>query len=104
MLNSKLNDRRLLNKRIIFYSGTHGHRRTNAAFLISAWALLYLNRSPEEAFTPFKGYRPPFLPFHDATPMICTYNLSILDCLRGIAKVNILPGLFCCVFTLLVDT
>ena len=25
-------------------------------------------------------------PFHDASPCECTYNLTILDCLRGLAK------------------
>jgi hypothetical protein len=26
-----------------------------AAYLISSWALLYLDKSPEEAFRPFRG-------------------------------------------------
>ena len=25
-------------------------------------------------------------PFHDATPIACTYNLTVLDSLRGLAK------------------
>ena len=25
-------------------------------------------------------------PFHDASPCACTYNLTVLDCLRGLAK------------------
>lgn len=73
-------------KRIYFYSGTHSHKRTNAAFLICAYAMLYLGRSPEDAFRPFSGVYPPFPPFHDATPCACTYNLTILDCLRGMAR------------------
>lgn len=28
----------------------------------------------------------PVPPFHDASPCECTYSLSILDCLRGLAK------------------
>ncbi|CAE7902985.1 CDC14A, partial [Symbiodinium sp. KB8] len=60
--------------------------RTNAAFLISAYAMLYLGRTPEEAYAPFENYYPPFPPFHDASPCICTYNLTILDCLRGIHR------------------
>jgi hypothetical protein len=61
-------------------------KRTNAAFLISAWSVLYLDRTPEEAFRPFRGIYPPFPPFHDASPCVCTFNLSILDCLKGLAK------------------
>lgn len=28
----------------------------------------------------------PIPPFHDASPCECTYSLTILDCLRGLAK------------------
>lgn len=86
MLNRKLEDPALKHKIIYFYSGTHPHRRTNAAFLICAWALLYLDRTPEEAYRPFRGVYPPFPPFHDASPCACTFDLNILDCLRGLLK------------------
>ena len=86
ILSNKLYDKRYSGKRIFFYSSTHSHKRTNAAFLISAYAMLYLGRTPEEAYAPFENYYPPFPPFHDASPCICTYNLTILDCLRGIHR------------------
>jgi hypothetical protein len=54
LLNSLLENKQLAGKRIYYYSGTHSHRRTNSAYLISAWQCLYLNRSPEEAFEPFR--------------------------------------------------
>ena len=76
----------LAGKQIFYYSSTHSHKRTNAAFLISAYAMLYLGRSPEEAYRPFHGIYPPFPPFHDASPCVCTYNLTILDCLRGLYR------------------
>ena len=85
-LNAKLNDRRLAGKRIIYYSGTHAHRRTNSVFLICAWSCLFLERSAEEAYAPFRGIYPPFPPFHDASPCICTFNVTILDCLKGMCK------------------
>lgn len=50
---------------------------------ICTWSMLYLGKTPEEAFKPFKCTYPPFPFFHDASPCVCTYNLSILDCLRG---------------------
>lgn len=63
MLNAKLVDPRLKEKVIYFYSGTHPHRRANAAFLISAWAILCLDKNPDEAFRPFRGVSAPFPPW-----------------------------------------
>ena len=85
-LNQKLKNDSLRDKVIYYYCGSHAHKRTNAAFLICAWSLLYLDRTPEEAFRPFRSVYPPFPPFHDASPCVCTFNLSILDCLKGLAK------------------
>lgn len=81
-LNTKLKAESLRDKVIYYYCGSHAHKRTNAAFLIAAWAVLYLDRTPEEAFRPFRNVYPPFPPFHDASPCVCTYNLSIIDCLK----------------------
>lgn len=63
LVNSKLNDPKLSGKVIYHYSHTHAHKRTNAAFLICAWALLCQERSPEDAFKPFKNYVAPFPPW-----------------------------------------
>jgi cell division cycle 14 len=84
-LNKKLDDPRLKDKAIYFYSGTHGHRRANAAYLICSWSVLYQSLSPEEAFRPFRGTSP-FPPWHDATPTACTFTLTILDTLKGLCK------------------
>ncbi|CAM9495281.1 unnamed protein product, partial [Discosporangium mesarthrocarpum] len=47
-----------------------------------SWAILYRGHTPEEeAFLPFRGVFPPFPPFHDASPCVCTYNLTVMDCL-----------------------
>jgi hypothetical protein len=69
-----------------------------------------MNKTPEESFAGFhggnaehgKGARvvssPPRsvmngvddvlspIPFHDATQFACTYDLTVLDCIRGLAK------------------
>lgn len=63
MLNTKLADPKLKDKMIYYCSGTHGHKRTNAAYLISSWAVLYLNKSPDDAFRPFRGVNLPFVPW-----------------------------------------
>ncbi len=85
-LNNKLKSEALRDKVIYYYCGSHAHKRTNAAFLICAWSVLYLDRTPEEAYRAFRSTYPPFPPFHDASPCVCTFNLGILDCLKGLAK------------------
>jgi hypothetical protein len=49
-LNALLSDKRMAHKRVYYYCSTHSHKRTNACFLISAWQMLYLGRSAEEAY------------------------------------------------------
>mmetsp|Transcript_20719 Transcript_20719/g.50901 ORF Transcript_20719/g.50901 Transcript_20719/m.50901 type:complete len:505 (-) Transcript_20719:374-1888(-) len=44
---------------ILFYSSTHPAKRTNAIYLICAWQVLELNRSPEQAFWGFSYYNMP---------------------------------------------
>ena len=158
---------------ICFYSASSSTKRANAIYLICAWQLLYLHRTPEEAYRGFKAvhtlrdgeddndsdeqdtdndhidsYGPDgrttknqgssrsgsaavdvaderestsryrqtkqqhkqsssssqnknvsvaprqarsittssVPPFHDASPCVCTYDITILDCLRGLSK------------------
>lgn len=108
-LNLKLRDPRLANRVICFYSSTEPTKRANAIFLIGAWQVIYLNRSPVEACHAFyneiipeydaesrtpsspgsnssEGSLSPIPPFHDASPGVCTYDLTILDCLKGLEK------------------
>lgn len=82
-LNEKM--RVLTDKTIYFYSSTHPHQRTNGAFLIAAWQLLYLGRSPEESFRTVQKFE--LEPFHDATPGPSTFlGVDVLNCLRGLEK------------------
>jgi hypothetical protein len=128
-LNSFLNDRDKKNHIIVFYSSSDPKKRANAIYLITAWQMLYLNRTPEEAILGFPKQHhsldsnssgafdairltstttstmntnsrtassPPLAaatfttlsvpPFHDASPFSCNYDLTILDCLRGLLK------------------
>jgi len=106
---------------VCFYSSTDSAKRANAVFLICAWQMLYLDRTPEQAYAGFDKYvaeelahmgedindcsQPPVsqsqgaitiapLPdFHDASPCQCTYDLTVLDCLQGFSKAR-LHGFF----------
>ena len=39
---------------VLFYSSSNTNKRANAIFLICAWQILHLNRTPEEAYNGFK--------------------------------------------------
>ncbi|XP_072172846.1 dual specificity protein phosphatase CDC14A-like isoform X1 [Diadema setosum] len=86
-LNKKLKSTSLSRKKIVHYTTFDSKKRTNAAYLIGAYAVIYLRRTPEEAYRPLvAGTNPPYLPFRDASFGACTYNLTLLDCLKGIDK------------------
>uniref|UniRef100_A0A8C2PYZ5 Uncharacterized protein n=1 Tax=Cyprinus carpio TaxID=7962 RepID=A0A8C2PYZ5_CYPCA len=86
-LNKKLKSFTLSRKRIIHYTSYDQRKRANAAFLIGAYAVIYLKRTPEEVYRALiSGTNVSYLPFRDAAFGNCTYDLTILDCLQGIRK------------------
>uniref|UniRef100_W5LJ29 Cell division cycle 14A n=1 Tax=Astyanax mexicanus TaxID=7994 RepID=W5LJ29_ASTMX len=86
-LNKKLKSFTLSRKRIIHYTSYDQLKRANAAFLIGAYAVIYLKRTPEEVYRALiSGTNVSYMPFRDAAFGNCTYNLTILDCLQGIRK------------------
>ncbi|XP_051480637.1 dual specificity protein phosphatase CDC14A isoform X2 [Apus apus] len=86
-LNKKLKYFSLSRKKIVYYTSFDQRKRANAAFLIGAYAVIYLKKTPEEAYrTLLSGSNPQYLPFRDASFGNCTYNLTILDCLQGVNK------------------
>uniref|UniRef100_A0A8C5QDA9 Cell division cycle 14A n=1 Tax=Leptobrachium leishanense TaxID=445787 RepID=A0A8C5QDA9_9ANUR len=86
-LNKKLKSFSLSGKKIVYYTGFDQRKRANAGFLIGAYAVIYLKKTPEEAYRALlSGSSPLYLPFRDASFGNCTYNLTILDCLQGIRK------------------
>ncbi|KAM9242506.1 dual specificity protein phosphatase CDC14A isoform 3-T3 [Dugong dugon] len=86
-LNKKLKSYSLSRKKIVHYTCFDQRKRANAAFLIGAYAVIYLKKTPEEAYRLLlSGSNCPYLPFRDASFGNCTYNLTILDCLQGIRK------------------
>ncbi|XP_020335844.1 dual specificity protein phosphatase CDC14AB isoform X3 [Oncorhynchus kisutch] len=77
----------LTRKRIVHYTSFDQRKRANAAVLIAAYAVIYLKKTPEEAYRALiSGSNASYLPFRDASFGNCTYNLTILDCLQGIRK------------------
>jgi len=84
LMHKILNDPKLKNKTIYYYSSTNGKNRANAAYLICSYMMIYSNLTPGEAYLPFKNTS--FPPFHDATPFECTYKLTVMDCLNGLHR------------------
>lgn len=64
-------------------------KRANAAFLMCAYQVLIMNRSPEESWQAFSSL-PPFLSFRDASPEGSSFELLIIDCLKALTKAKIL--------------
>ncbi|XP_056459919.1 dual specificity protein phosphatase CDC14AB [Gadus chalcogrammus] len=86
-LNKKLKSFTLTRKRIVHYTTFDQRRRANAAVLIGCYSVIYLKKTPEEAFRSLtSGTNAFYLPFRDASLVSCTYNLSVLDCLQGVCK------------------
>jgi len=86
-LNRKLKSYSLAKKKIVHYTTLDSHKRANAAFLISAYSVIYLDKSPEEAFKPLVGgFNPPFVPFRDASFGVSIYTITILDCLKAVDR------------------
>ncbi|XP_074641647.1 dual specificity protein phosphatase CDC14C-like isoform X3 [Tubulanus polymorphus] len=86
-LNKKLKSFSLAKKKIVHYTSYDARKRANAAFLIASYAIIFLKKTPEEAYRPLvAGNNPAFLPFRDASFGPCTYNLTLLDSLHGLNK------------------
>ncbi|XP_059199947.1 dual specificity protein phosphatase CDC14AB-like [Centropristis striata] len=86
-VNKKLKSLMMYRKKLVHYTGHDQKKRANAALLIGAYAVIYLKRSPDEAYrTLILGNNTGYLPFRDATAGECSFNLTVLDCLHGIRK------------------
>uniref|UniRef100_A0A8C9ZRS0 Cell division cycle 14Ab n=1 Tax=Sander lucioperca TaxID=283035 RepID=A0A8C9ZRS0_SANLU len=86
-LNKKLKSFTLTRKRIVHYTSFDQRKRSNAAVLIGGYAVIYLKKTPEEAYRALiSGSNASYLPFRDASFGNCTFNLTVLDCLQGIRK------------------
>lgn len=69
--------------KIYHYASLAPFKRSNAAYLMGAFEVLVLQRSAEEAWEPFAGLED-FVAFRDASFGGCSYQCTILHCLRGL--------------------
>ncbi|XP_060899809.1 dual specificity protein phosphatase CDC14AB-like [Labrus mixtus] len=86
-LNKKLKSFTMYRKKLVHYTSNDQKKRACAAVLIGGYSVIYLKRSPEEAYrTLISGNNTGFLPFRDAAVGECSLDLTVLDCLQGIHK------------------
>ncbi|XP_051524477.1 dual specificity protein phosphatase CDC14C-like isoform X3 [Myxocyprinus asiaticus] len=85
-LNKKLKSCAHAKKKIVFYTCGDRKKQANAAYLIGSYAVLHLQKTPEEAYSLLVSQNASYLPFRDASFGTCMFNLNILDCLRAIHK------------------
>lgn len=70
--------------KIIHYTSLDVAKRANAAYLMGAFQILFLKKTALEAWAPFVDVEPQFKPFRDASYTNCSYQCTILDCLKGL--------------------
>jgi cell division cycle 14 len=72
--------------KVIYYCSNHQHRRANSATLICAYLVIVCSYTVEQAYKPFIGLEPPFIPFRDAAFSINTFPITVLDCTRALFR------------------
>jgi len=88
-INRRLKQSSMAAKRLIYYTGLEPCKRTNAAFLIGSYIVLYLGKTAEEAYVMLAlNARTVFRPFRDASAGPSTFNLTLLDTLHAVAKAS----------------
>ena len=71
---------------VLYYCYRDGAMQTNAAFALASYLILVEGQTPDEAWAPFALVSPPpWVMFRDVTNL-SDFGLSILDCLRGLAR------------------
>ncbi|KAH8281435.1 hypothetical protein KR054_000451 [Drosophila jambulina] len=86
-LNTKLNAKCHANKKIVHYTSMNPAKRLNAAYLIGSYAIIYLNKTPQEAYRPLvAGEIPAYTRFCDASYGPSNFKISLLDCLNAVHK------------------
>lgn len=71
-----------------FYVSTDPNQRSNACLFICFFRMFYLNIDAEEAFKPIRPMAGQLRPFRDAANTQTTYDLTVLDCLKGIQRAS----------------
>ncbi|XP_055585653.1 streptococcal hemagglutinin isoform X2 [Uranotaenia lowii] len=88
MLNEKLRSPAHAKKKIVHYTTVDASKRLNAAYLMGAYSVIYLKRTPDEALKPLtSGCNVlTYTKFCDASYVYSGYRISLYDCIHAVAK------------------
>lgn len=84
LLENKMRDPKLAQKKLIYFSSNSPALRANSACLAAIAQVILFGKNPEEAVAPFKSVSPPFQPYRDATAGGCSYRMTIYDAVAGV--------------------
>ncbi|XP_051674449.2 dual specificity protein phosphatase CDC14B isoform X1 [Oryctolagus cuniculus] len=85
-INKKLKSITMLRKKIIHFTGSDERKQANAAFLVGCYMVIYLGRTPEEAYRILIFGDTSYIPFRDAAYGSCNYYITLLDCFHAVKK------------------
>ncbi|XP_077155847.1 dual specificity protein phosphatase CDC14B isoform X6 [Ranitomeya variabilis] len=85
-LNKKMKSCSLANKKIVHYTDCDPKKRTNAAFLIGSYAIIYLKKLPEEVYRILQMGNVTYLSFRDASFGTCNFHLTLLGCFYAVHR------------------
>ncbi|XP_049834802.1 dual specificity protein phosphatase CDC14B-like isoform X2 [Schistocerca gregaria] len=74
--------------KLVHYTGRNPKKRTNAAFLIGSYAIIYLEMTPKQAHDILtQPNTPRLLEFRDASMnATATYTITLMDCFEGLYR------------------
>lgn len=82
----KLKSPALASKVIVQFTTMNEKKRVNAAWLMAAFAIIYLKYSPRDAYQEISSIQYPFVSFQDASVAESVYKIRLIDCLTALKK------------------
>ncbi|XP_037350894.1 dual specificity protein phosphatase CDC14B isoform X4 [Talpa occidentalis] len=85
-INKKLKTVTMIRKKIIHFTGPDQRKQANAAFLVGCYMVIYLGRTPEDAYRILMFGDTSYIPFRDAAYGSCNFYITLLDCFHAVKK------------------
>ncbi|OHT05058.1 hypothetical protein TRFO_06046 [Tritrichomonas foetus] len=73
-------------KKIVYMTSSHASHLSNGVLFITSFRMLFLKLSADEAYSPCNFLSNSLKPYRDASTLPCTYDLTVLSCLKGLQK------------------
>ncbi|XP_053512231.1 dual specificity protein phosphatase CDC14B isoform X6 [Artibeus jamaicensis] len=85
-ITKKLKSLTMIRKKIVHFTGSDQRKQANAAFLVGCYMVIYLGRTPEEAYRILMFGDTSYIPFRDAAYGSCSFFITLLDCFHAVKK------------------